>query len=258
MTEHSLETAERVASRGGAAVGAHLRSRRSLPEGRSVARHVRTSGRRASADAPTSNGRLRCKSGCAAAGRRAVAGVCGEGHPPPLRGPAKIAHRLVSRIGRPYARQFAGPMQPRQRNRISPVRFDPLARPFRDQSRGDHHAFVAERLDLPIKPVSRRPGFKKNPAVVSARQSLDRSLDRQRAVLDVAEKPDFSVRPPSAIAIACFDLATSKATKASLYLPLVRPRMRLGSVRPSNPRSQLHKERATGSTREHERDPMFA
>jgi hypothetical protein len=32
--------------------------------------------------------------------------------------------------------------------------------------------------------------------IVSARQSLDRSLDRQRAVLDVAEKPDFS-RPPS-------------------------------------------------------------
>ena len=241
MTEHSLETAERVASRGGAAVGAHLRSRRSLPEGRSVARHVRTSGRRASADAPTSNGRLRCKSGCAAAGRRAVAGVCGEGHPPPLRGPAKIAHRLVSRIGRPYARQFAGPMQPRQRNRISPVRFDPLARPFRDQSQGDHHAFVAERLDLPIKPVSRRPGFKKicsrsyRPANLLIVRSIDNGL------FSTSPRNRTSpVRPPSAIAIACFDLATSKATKASLYLPLVRPRMRLGSVRPSNPRSQLH------------------
>jgi hypothetical protein len=35
-------------------------------------------------------------------------------------------------------------MQPPQRNRISPVRFDPLARP--DHSRSDHHAFVAERL----------------------------------------------------------------------------------------------------------------
>jgi hypothetical protein len=88
-------------------------------------------------------------------------------------------------------------MQPRQRNRISPVRFDPLARPFRDQSRSDHHAFVAERLDLPIKPVSRRPSFKTNmQPIVSARQSLDRSLDRQRAVLDVAEKPHFSL-PPS-------------------------------------------------------------
>jgi hypothetical protein len=32
--------------------------------------------------------------------------------------------------------------------------------------------------------------------IVSARQSLDRSLDRRRAVLDVAEKPDFSRPPP--------------------------------------------------------------
>jgi hypothetical protein len=88
-------------------------------------------------------------------------------------------------------------MQPRQRDRIPPVRLDALARPFRDQSRSDHHAIVAESLDLPIKPVSRRPGFKTNmQPIVSARQSLDRSLDRQRAVLDVAEKPDFS-RPPS-------------------------------------------------------------
>ena len=31
---------------------------------------------------------------------------------------------------------------------------------------------------------------------LSVRQSLDRSLDRQRAVLDVAEKPDFSRPPP--------------------------------------------------------------
>jgi hypothetical protein len=82
-------------------------------------------------------------------------------------------------------------MQPRQRNRIAPVRLDPLARPFRNQSRSDNHAFVAERLDLPIKPVCRRPGFKTNmQPIVSARQSLDRSRDRQRAVLDVAKKPD--------------------------------------------------------------------
>ena len=88
-------------------------------------------------------------------------------------------------------------MQPRQRDRIPPVRLDPLARPFRDQSRSDHHAFVAERLDLAIKPVSRRPGFKADmQPVVSVRQSLDRPLDRQRAVLDVAEKPDFARPAP--------------------------------------------------------------
>jgi hypothetical protein len=114
-----------------------------------------------------------------------------------LAGADKIAHGLVSGVRRPHARQFAGPMQPRQRNRIPSIRFDPLARPFRNQSRSDNHAFVAERLDLPIKPISRWSGFKADmQPIVSARQSLDRSLDRQRAVLDVAEKPDFS-RPPS-------------------------------------------------------------
>ena len=88
-------------------------------------------------------------------------------------------------------------MQPRQRDRVAPVRLDPLARPFRNQGRSDHHAFVAEGPYLAIKPVSRRPGFKTNmQPIVSARQSLDRSLDRQRAVLDVAEKPDFSRPPP--------------------------------------------------------------
>jgi hypothetical protein len=57
-----------------------------------------------------------------------------------LGGADKIAHSFVGGIGCPHIRQFAGPMQPRQRNRISPVRFDPLTRPFRDQSRSDHHA----------------------------------------------------------------------------------------------------------------------
>jgi hypothetical protein len=109
-----------------------------------------------------------------------------------LAGPHKIAHRLVSRVRRPHARQLAGPMQPRQRDRIPTVRLDPLARPFRDQSWSDHHAIVAEGLDLAIKPVSRRPGFKADmQPLVPVRQSLDCPLDRQRTVLDIAEKPDL-------------------------------------------------------------------
>jgi len=88
-------------------------------------------------------------------------------------------------------------MQPRQRDRIPPARLDALARPSRDQSRSDHHAIVAESLYLAIKPVSRQPGFKADmQPIVSVRQSLDRSLDRQRAVLDVAKKSDFSRPPP--------------------------------------------------------------
>ena len=103
----------------------------------------------------------------------------------------------MSRIGRPDPGQFAGSVQTRQRDRIAPVRLDPLARSFRDQRRSDHQAIVAERLHLAIKPVSRRPGFEADmQQVVPGRQSLDRPLDRQRTVLDVAKKPDFSLPPP--------------------------------------------------------------
>jgi hypothetical protein len=79
---------------------------------------------------------------------------------------------------------------------------------------------VAERLDLAIKPVSHRPGFKADlQPVVPIRQSPDRAFDRQRTVFDIAKKSDFPLRPPSAIATACFFLATAKATKTSLCFP---------------------------------------
>ncbi len=56
---------------------------------------------------------------------------------------------------------------------------------------------MAERLNLAIKPVSRRPGFEADTqSVVPLRQSLDRPLDRQRTIFDITEKPDLS-RPPS-------------------------------------------------------------
>jgi len=153
-----------------------------------------------------------------------------------LTGAHKIPDRLMSRIGRPDPYQFAGTVQTHQRNRIPTIRLDPLARAFRDQRRSNRQAVVPERLHLVIKPVSRRPGLKADmQVVVSGRQSLDRFLDRQWAVLDIA------CRPPSAIATACFFLATSKATKTSLCFSMVRPPyMRLGSACPSNPRSYLY------------------
>ena len=56
----------------------------------------------------------------------------------------------------------------------------------------DHHAIVAESLNLAIKPVSRRPSFEADmQPVVSVRQSLDRPLDRQPTVFHIAEKPDL-------------------------------------------------------------------
>jgi hypothetical protein len=106
--------------------------------------------------------------------------------------PHKIAHRFMVRIRRPHSGQLAGPVQPRQRDRVAPVGLDPLARPFWDQRRSDHQAIVAESPNLAIKPVPRRPGLKADmQSAVARRQSLDRPLDRSRAVFDLAEKPDF-------------------------------------------------------------------
>ena len=160
----------------------------------------------------------------------------------------------MSRVRRRYACQFAGPVQSRQRDRVASIRLDPLARPLRNQGRRDPYAVVAERLDLPREPVSRRPCFEADvQPVISVRQSLDRPLDRSELFSTSPRNRTSPVRPPSAIATACFFLATSKATKASLCFPMVRPQcMRLGSVCPSNPRSYCTKVRATGSAREHD------
>jgi len=103
----------------------------------------------------------------------------------------KIAHRLMRRI-----RRHTPVSSPARCSRAN-VTASPLARSFRDQRRSDHHAVMAERLNLAIKPVSRRPGFEANTqSVVPLRQSLDRPLDRQRTIFDITEKPDLSP-PPS-------------------------------------------------------------
>src|SRR6516225_3619045 len=81
----------------------------------------------------------------------------------------------------------------------------------------------------------------------TALHQLDSSYRRIDVLLPAETSP---CRPPSAIATACFFLATSKATKTSLCFPMVRPPcMRLGSANPSNPRPYLH-ERAG-----HRREP---
>ena len=112
-----------------------------------------------------------------------------------------------------------------------------LARPFRNQGLSDHHTIVAERLDLAIKPVSHRPGFKADlqPVVPSASLLIVRSIGN--GLFSTSPRNRTSpLRPPSATAMACFFLATSKATKTSLCFPMVRPQcMRLGSGLPKQP-----------------------
>ena len=172
-----------------------------------------------------------------------------------LAGAHKIPDRLMSRIGRPDPRQFAGPMQTRQRDRIPTVRLDPLARSFRDQRRSNHHAVMPERLHLAIKPVSRRPGFEADmQPVVSVSQSLDRPLDRRRVVLDIAHKPDF---PGSATlrdrhrVLLLGDIESHENFAILSHGPPSVHEARLGP--PEQPSFfNCTKGRATGSAREHD------
>jgi hypothetical protein len=107
---------------------------------------------------------------------------------------------------------------------------------------------VPQLLDLAIQPVTRRAGFEADlQPTIPACQLPDRSLNPRRRVLDLAQAPNLAGAASLGDATACFLFATSNATNAPLYSPMVRPPcVRLGSARPSNPRSSCRtKGRAT-------------
>ena len=178
-----------------------------------------------------------------------------EDRPRRLASARKIAHRLMGRVRHPHSSQFAGPMQTRQRDRIPTVRLDPFTRSFRDQRRSNHHAVMPERLHLAIEPVSRRPGFEADmQPLVSVRQSLDRPLDRQRTVLDIAEKPDFpgpaTLRDRHGV-LLLGDIESHENFAILSHGPPSVHEARLGP--PEQPSfSNCTKGRATGSAREHD------
>src|SRR5271168_3142068 len=58
-------------------------------------------------------------------------------------GPDQIAHRLVAFVWDPHRRELAGPQEPRQGDRITPVGLDPVTRLPRDQRWRHHRAGVA-------------------------------------------------------------------------------------------------------------------
>src|SRR5437667_2621443 len=99
----------------------------------------------------------------------------------------------MHRVGNPYSLQLARPQQPRQADRIAPVRLDALARTLGDQRGRNDIAAVAELDDLPVKPVAGRPGFVAEMQTRMLFLQLAReALDRRRRRLDLAEIPDLS------------------------------------------------------------------
>jgi hypothetical protein len=110
--------------------------------------------------------------------------------------PDKIPDRLVRRVGYPHRSKLSRSVQPGQCDRISPVGFDPITRTLGDQGWGNHHAVMTQRPDLPIQLITGRTCFEADmQALVSARQPLH-LLGGRRAVLDLADKPNFA-SPPS-------------------------------------------------------------
>ena len=102
--------------------------------------------------------------------------------------------------------------------------------------------------------LSRRPGFKADmQPVVSLSQSLDRSLDRSRAVLDLAQEPDLphsaSLRDRHRV-LLLRDVKSDKSFAILSYGPPSVHEARLGL--PEQPSILFGmKGRATGSARGH-------
>jgi hypothetical protein len=108
-------------------------------------------------------------------------------------------------------------MQPGKRDRIAPIGLYPPTWSLRDQSRGDHHAVVAEFTDLAIQPAGGWAGLVANAQLtISVGQLPDHPRDRCRLVSISPTNRTSPPRPLSAKATACFIFATSKLTNAPL------------------------------------------
>jgi hypothetical protein len=69
----------------------------------------------------------------------------------------QVAHRLTRIVRYPDARQFAGPVQFGQHDRVAPIRLHTIARLHGNERRGHHDAIVAELSELPMEAVAAGP-----------------------------------------------------------------------------------------------------
>ncbi|ESX14994.1 hypothetical protein X767_29100 [Mesorhizobium sp. LSJC264A00] len=100
----------------------------------------------------------------------------------------------MHRVWNPDSLQFSGPQQPRQTDRIAPVRLDALARALGDQRGRNDIAALTELDDLPVEPVAGRAGFvTEMQARMLFLQLAYEALDRRRPRFDLAEIPDLPI-----------------------------------------------------------------
>src|SRR5262245_22483433 len=133
-------------------------------------------------------------------------------------------------------------MQPRQRDRVPPVRLDALARPLRDQGRRNHHAVVTEFANLPAQTVTRRPSLEADvQSIISFSQLLDRPLYRRRTILHLAEKPDLARAATLRERHRVFLLGHVKRNKCFAILSHGSPSVREDRLGPSEQPSSLNR-----------------
>lgn len=72
-------------------------------------------------------------------------------------GAAEVAHGFIAGVGHMHRRQLAGPVQPRQLQRVAPVGLDPVPAPARDQRRGHDGAVDLQLREPPCDDETRRP-----------------------------------------------------------------------------------------------------
>ena len=105
----------------------------------------------------------------------------------------QIAHRLVPGIGNPHRRQLARPVQLRQAGGIPPVGLDPVARPLRDQRRGDHGTLMSLRRQSTLNAITARPRFITKPqGHAVAAELAQQTVQRRRPVRDPAVLPHLA------------------------------------------------------------------
>jgi hypothetical protein len=100
----------------------------------------------------------------------------------------------VLRLRHPDRRQLAGPVQPGQRRRVPPVDLDPLARPARNETWGNHHTVVATVPELPVDPVAAGSGLVGKAQRPTATDEPEHQLvERCRIVRELPHEPHLAI-----------------------------------------------------------------
>src|SRR5262245_29305449 len=110
-----------------------------------------------------------------------------------LTGAREIAHGLMTAVRHPHSRELTGARQLGKTDGIAPVRLNPVTRLLGDKRGSNHDALVAEALDQPVEPVSRRPSFvTENQLAVFCRKFGNELSDRRSGGRKLTEIPHLA------------------------------------------------------------------